>query len=254
MMQRTLHIDTRYLGEIDLFGDKISVDSLSDDGTAVMSFDNFEQFNGLIFSFFLKTYFKSFIYKCLGNEPVGLNGQEQLMIYGEICSEIDSKECVHIISRITAEKSDINLGGIFHFRLCDICDDIREMCSLKTDEYILRNEYLDFIRVLRFFASVNYGSVELLNVVMRGEEYAEVLDRDFNIYSSQSTLSCTNEMAYIDDYFEYDNVISALVEASPKTILLHNWQHYGDSELIETLINIFDERIKYCSGCSLCTD
>ncbi len=253
-MQRTLHIDTRYLREIYLFGDKISVESLSDDGTAVMSFDNFEQFNGLIFSFLLKTYFKSFIYKCLGDEPVGLNGQEQLMIYGEICSEIDGVECVRIISRITAEKSEISLSGIFHFRFYDICDEIRELCAVKTDEYILRNEYLDFIRVLRFFASVNYGSVDLLNVVMRGEEHAEVLDRDFNSYYSQSTLSCTNEMAYIDDYFEYDNVISALVEASPKTILLHNWRQFADSELIETLINIFDERIKYCGGCSLCTD
>lgn len=254
MMQRTLHIDACYLGEIDLFREKISVESLSDDGTAKMSFDGFEQFNGLIFSFFLKTYFKSFIYKCLSNEPVGLNGQEQLMIYGEICSEMDCAECMRIISLITAQKSEINLSGIFYFRFCDICDEIRELCSLKTDEYILRNEYLDFIRVLRFFASVNYGSVELLNVVMRGEEYAEVLDGDFNIYSSQSTLSCTNEMGYIDDYFEYDNVISALVEASPKTILLHNWRQFADSELIETLINIFDERIKYCGGCGFCTD
>ena len=52
MMQRTLHIDACYLGEIDLFREKISVESLSDDGTAKMSFDGFEQFNGLIFSFF----------------------------------------------------------------------------------------------------------------------------------------------------------------------------------------------------------
>ena len=54
MMQRTLHIDACYLGEIDLFREKISVESLSDDGTAKMSFDGFEQFNGLIFSFFFE--------------------------------------------------------------------------------------------------------------------------------------------------------------------------------------------------------
>lgn len=255
-MQRILHIDFCYTDELNLFKEKLIVEEFRNGKTitAVVSFDNFEEFNALVFNLFLKTYFKSFIYKCLNEEQVAFNRQEQMMIYGEICAEMDCRECIAVISRLTAEKSTINLNGVFNFRFRDICEDIRELCLIKTDEYILKNEYLDFVRVLRFFASVNYGSVEVLHVVMQSEEQAEVLNEDFEIFSSQNTLNCTNEMAYIDDYIEYDGVISTLVEASPKKILLHNWQKFKDSELIETLINVFDERIKYCKGCSLCKD
>ena len=52
-------------------------------------------------------------------------------------------------------------------------------------------------------------------------------------------IACLNELA------EYDSLISMLVEVSPKEIILHNWKKYKNSEIPETLINIFDDRVKY---------
>ncbi|MBQ7900338.1 MAG: hypothetical protein IJ365_00050, partial [Clostridia bacterium] len=139
----------------------------------------------------------------------------------------------------------------FNFKLKNFCDELKIICNEVADKYILKNEYLDFIRMLRFFASVNYGSVDTIHVVMRRADKADLLDSSYNIYELPST-KYNYEFACMEHMFEYDNVVSSLVEASPKSIVLHNWKKYSDSDLIETLVNIFDERVCFCNGCSYC--
>lgn len=253
MMQRVLHISSEYADELYMFTDRFTIKNMSEIGniiSVIVSYDSFSDFNTVIYNFILKTCAKKKVFYLLRQDLKYLNYQEQNLIFKEICQDINGDKHINQISVLTASRSIINPDGIFNFALTALHDDIIELCATKCNEYALRNEYLDFIRMLRFFASVNYGSVNRLHVVMKSDFSADVLDEEYKEFNNLT--NATFEIACLNELAEYDSLISMLVEVSPKEIILHNWKKYKNSEIPETLINIFDDRVKFCDDCHLC--
>ena len=117
----------------------------------------------------------------------------------------------------------------------------------------MKNEYLDFIRMLRFFASVNSGSNDIVNIILKSSESADILDENFNSIEF-ANVGYNYEFAHAGQLYEYDSIVSVLVEISPKIIIIHNWKSYVNSQMIETIVNIFDDRVKFCDGCRFCAE
>ncbi len=253
-MQRVLQMSSRYDCS-DLFAQRFLTKKHANKFNVqiIVEFDDFELFNKTICECITQYFVLPYINNVITFENNCFNSQEKQLIYNEIMQSADFEEMREAVAKITCQSSIINIEGIFHFRLNDWLGDLKELCDEVADKYILKNEYLDFIRMLRFFASVNYGNADVVNVVMKSLESADILDESFNFFDL-SNVGYSYEFAYAGEVFEYDNVVSVLVEMSPKLIMLHNWKKYKNSQLIETLINIFDERVKFCDGCRFCAE
>ncbi len=253
-MQRTLIVGREYKDEFCMQIGSKSLD-ISENNNLIsvnIYFCDFKEINDFIYNFIIKTYIKKYISRCIFSQMIGFNSQEQEIIYNEVCLGLNSKIYINNISKITASSSMINLEGVFNFALSDIRDEIKDLCLIKIDELILKNEYLDFIRVLRFFSSVNYGSVGTLHVYIRDDKSADIYDENFNIYDNCRENKYMCELSTLNDFFEYDELIATLVEASPRNIVVHNGYSVSDNDIIETLINIFDDRVSFCTGCYFC--
>ena len=50
-----------------------------------------------------------------------------------------------------------------------------------------------------------------------------------------------------------DIIISGLITNAPKQIIIHHKENCINSEFIETIVNVFEDRVFYCAGCSSCT-
>ena len=253
-MQRVLQMSIRYDCS-DLFAQRFLTEKHANKYNVqiIVQFDDFDCFNKTVCECVTQYFIQPYINNIITFDNNCFNSQEKQLIYNEIMQSADFDEMEKIVAKITCQSSIINIEGIFHFRLSDWLSDLKELCNEVADKYILKNEYLDFIRMLRFFASVNYGNADLINVVMKSYESADILDEAFNGLDFLNA-GCSYEFAYAGEMFEYDNVVSVLVELSPKVIMLHNWKKYKNSQLIETLTNIFEERVKFCSGCILCVE
>ena len=173
------------------------------------------------------------------------------MIFKELCGELDRDRYMNTISVLTASRSILNIEGIFNFALHPIHEELEMLCSEKANEFSLKNEYLDFIRMLRFFADINYGNTDKLHVIINSDDYADVLDADYNRISRFEAPGV--EFAYLNELVEYDTLISLLVEASPKEIVLH-CKGADAEDVCETIINIFDDKVTFCGGCFLCRE
>ncbi len=215
--------------------------------------EDFEQFNKALCDYIMQVYVEPYINDTITFENNCFNSQEKLLIYSEVIEALPCDEIEGVVKQITCANSVINPEGIFNFRLKEMLCEIKELCAVISDKYIVKNEYLDFVRMLRFFASVNIGGADMINVIMKSNDGADVLDGNFNVLAlADGAHTC--EFAYAGEVFEYDSVISTLVEISPRLIILHNWKKHKNSMLIETIVNIFDERVKFCEGCSCCTE
>ena len=255
MMQRVLQIGKRYADCISAFEEKCSVAEVAK-GRQYLSFavefDDFDVFTDACTEALLSGYVKTYIDKAVCRPDVCFNMQEKGLILREVMSGADRDALRMAVVRSACKNTYINLDGLFNFGLRDFCEELDRLCVLVSDKYIVKNEYLDFIRTLRFFASVNFGSVDVIHVVMKAENKADLYDKCHRVYQPENR-AMDYEIA-AEMLYEYDDIVSELVEASPLSVVIHNGRRFADSELVETIVNIFDDRVSFCDGCSLCRE
>ena len=254
MMQRVVQIGRRYRKCISAFEDRTVVTDITEGRQYISLYVECEDFETLAEACtdaLVKGYVTAYVDRAVYRPDSCFNSQERDMILADVMMQI-AKEKIHsAVVRNLCKSSYVNLDGIFNFSLREFCEELDEICTLATDKYILKNEYLDFIRTLRFFASVNYGSVDVVHVVMNGNNKADLYDANHRAY--RPSAGCDIEIA-AEMLYEYDDIVSELVEASPLSVVIHRGNMYEDSELVETIVNIFDDRVSFCTGCRLCIE
>ena len=65
-------------------------------------------------------------------------------------------------------------------------------------------------------------------------------------------------MTFIKSYFEYEDInyddllISSLISLAPKKIIIHRISQFTNKELLNTIFNIFLDKVIICTECELC--
>lgn len=151
-----------------------------------------------------------------------------------------------------SENTDIVLEGFIRFRLKELNSELTELVDKVVEEYLIEREYNEFIKLLKYFVEVQESRVEIVNVVVKGDGTYSMYDGDKN----EITQDLLSEMADegLCGEINYDDLlVSSLITAAPKFIVIHNLPNVKNREMIETINNVFCDRVKVCTGCSLCT-
>ena len=247
-MQRILHISSEYANEL-YAGENILLTEVFDcRGYSVYKIEseNFSDICQFIYTYILKFCFKKDVFRFLQ----GMSLKEKNLIYLRLCSEKNIQKFSNVISTVTASSCIINPDGVYNFILVPLCDDIRELCMQKADEYFLQNQYIDFVDMLRFFAKMNSSDIDVIHVVMKSDYTADLYDCNMNLFDFSDIKNC--EFAYVNEPPEFDSLISVLVELSPCKIILHKCVEFENSEIPRILTDIFEDRVEMCENCVFC--
>ena len=49
-----------------------------------------------------------------------------------------------------------------------------------------------------------------------------------------------------------DIIISGLITNAPKQVIIHHKENCLNTEFIDTIVNVFGDRVFYCAGCANC--
>jgi putative sporulation protein YtxC len=147
-----------------------------------------------------------------------------------------------------SEHNSINLDGFVHFRLPDYRKDLMEVVDHAIDEFILDKEYQEFISLLRYFVLVQDPKMEEIHVCHENNDF-QLMHRDFSPVQMEEIALFANGMEDQNIQFE-DMIVSTLISASPKKIIMHtkNVEH----NIVNTITQIFEDRITVCSSCDRC--
>ena len=127
----------------------------------------------------------------------------------------------------------ISLDGILRFRMQDYLHCWREALDQVAQEFTLRKEQKEFIKLLRYLVSMKDPGTEYVCVCLEQDEYTM---RD-----------CRGREIRMEDYLweedstREDRLISRLVELSPEVIQLEDVQ---DEVLVQLLREIFVGRVR----------
>lgn len=159
------------------------------------------------------------------------------------------KVCQQLFS-LLKDGNDLNLDGFMRFRFHDYMQELREMVEYAVDEFLMDRQYKEFISLLQYFVYIQEAKIPFAHLIHKGGNEFELLnDRMETIDTSETNATLTMELLEKDVNFE-DLIVSTLISVSPQLIYIHTRE--PNLQMIQTISQIFENRVELCEYCGLC--
>jgi len=162
----------------------------------------------------------------------------------------------NIIEKIKScleENSEINIDGFIRFRMKELREDIEDIIDKVIESYMVEKEYKEFIKLLKYFVEIQESKIEEINIVIGEFGNYSIIDRNkkdiFNEFM-KDLIECKLD----SDVKMEDIIISGLITNSPKKVIIHGKSNCLNKEFIDTIENVFENKVSFCNGCMLCTE
>lgn len=146
--------------------------------------------------------------------------------------------------------SELHLDGYIAFRMHNYKRELKEVVEYAMDEYILDQQYEEFMTLLKYFVQLQETRIDIVHLVQQeGNSFILCDDAMLPLEIKHENDRIVAEMLETEINIE-DIVISSLISASPQKIMIHAKHH--EYQVIRTVKSIFGERTQVCTTCPMC--
>ena len=138
----------------------------------------------------------------------------------------------------------INLDGFIKFRLKSYVKDLNDVVNKAIDDYMVEKEYDDFIKLLKYFVDMQDSKFSVIHVLIDEHMNYTMLDENKNIIKDDLVEVSGN---LDEDFKNEDLLISSLISLSPQKIYFHCPETIINSNLLNTLKNVFGSKLIVCN-------
>lgn len=151
------------------------------------------------------------------------------------------------------EHHTLIVEGYGRFRLKGYWSQIQRMIRKGVKEFMVERDYREFIRLLRCFIELQEPVITEVHVFISEEGNFYVCDVKGNVIRREHLR--TPSFAVVDGEFNYrDYLLSILINFSPKKIVFHVAEEIWRCSSIQTIKDVFGNRVIRCPGCEKCQD
>jgi len=141
--------------------------------------------------------------------------------------------------------------GYARFRLKEYWGQLQRMVKRTGQEFMAAKDYLEFVRLLRCFIDMQEPKINEVHVFITTEGTFYLCDEMGNVIRREHLR--TPSFTVIDGEFNYkDYLLSMLITLSPKIIIFHVSDKIWNCDPIQTIQQVFGNRIIRCPGCEKC--
>lgn len=149
------------------------------------------------------------------------------------------------------ESTKVYLDGFVAFRLKEYETLIYKLCERLADDYNAKKEYEEFIELLTYFVESQSPRPEVLHVTLeKGGKY-KIADIEKKDITAKCMAEFAGDSALMTESDYDDILISILITAAPKKIVIHRAENIRNRELFLTIKRVF-KNVEYCMGCDMC--
>ncbi len=153
------------------------------------------------------------------------------------------------LSEYLEKHSELVVEGFLTFRLKDYVEEMEEAVDLAVEDFLLEREHQEFVGLLRSFVAAQKPRLPRVNLVF-GEGTFRVLDGDGRAVG-EPHLEAVGLTAAAGPADDEERVISALLALVPEVLTVHGAAR-GPATVLDTVRQVFQERVVVCPGCRLC--
>lgn len=149
------------------------------------------------------------------------------------------------------ENEEINIRGFITFRMKELREDIEDIIDKVVEDYMVEKEYKEFVKLLKYFVDIQESKMDEINIyiqenggyILKDEKGNDVFDE----FIKELSECKIDTEANVEDI-----IISGLITNAPKHVVIHRKDKCVNLEFIDTIFNVFGDRVCYCSGCKEC--
>jgi putative sporulation protein YtxC len=131
-------------------------------------------------------------------------------------------------------------------------NELNETIERALEIFIAEKEYNEFIKLLRYFVEIQECKIDTIHLCQGKDGRYMLYDENKKRITTEYFDELRSEI--IDETINYDDLlISTLITISPRKITIHNIESFKNRELLQTIMNVFIERVIICSNCDLCS-
>lgn len=147
------------------------------------------------------------------------------------------------------QHTELNISGFIQFRLHDYKDELREVAEFAIDEYIMDQQYQEFISLLKYFVYIQETKIPVAHLMHQGGSEFTMYNEQMNPIDTAQFDGFTVELLDKEINFE-DMIVSTLISVSPQQIVIHTRE--PEEQVIKTITQIFENRAMVCTYCNVC--
>ena len=149
------------------------------------------------------------------------------------------------------ENKEINIKGFITFRMKELREDLENIIDKVVETYMVEKEYNEFIKLLKYFVDIQESKIEEINILIKQDGSYLVQDSNGEDILSKIT-SELSEARFTSTVSIEDMLISGLITNAPQRIIVHCSDNCLNKELIDTVQNVFTDRVSFCDSCKAC--
>lgn len=124
----------------------------------------------------------------------------------------------------------------------DFILELEEAVDRAVDDLLVEKEYTEFIKLLRYFVDIQEPKYDEVHVLMKEDKRYTLLDSKLRIINNDILEDLAKEIS--DKEISHDDLlISSLITLAPKRITIHQFDKFQNSELLNTINNVFTGRV-----------
>lgn len=155
------------------------------------------------------------------------------------------------ISSCIEESNEFNINGFLNFRSRGIKEELTSISDSVIQNYISEKEYKEFVKLLKYFVDIQESKIDEINIIVTDTgEY--ILKNKKGEDVLKEFLKDLEEVKFTGTIGMEDIIISGLITNVPKRIVIHCKEHFESTEFINTIKDVFMERVAFCTGCEFC--
>ncbi|MBK1809242.1 putative sporulation protein YtxC [Clostridium sp. YIM B02505] len=158
---------------------------------------------------------------------------------------------IEVIRACIEENDEININGFITFRMKELIGEIERIIDKVVEKYMVEKEYKEFIKLLKYFVDIQESRIEEVNIIIEDDGGYKITDSNGkDIF--QDFVSDLSECKLGAGVNVEDVIISGLITNCPEKIIIHNRELCLNREFLDTISNVFEERVDYCDDCKIC--
>ncbi len=140
----------------------------------------------------------------------------------------------------------IHLDGFVRFRMEEYRRELEHTVDKAAEDYLIDREYKEFIGMLTCLTQIQPCLIEQVHVKLTESGEYGIFDDRYRPVVSEETNNAFGALS------REDMLLSRLLTLSPHSIMIHRKQEIENKELINTILNVFGEKVQFCQECPFC--
>lgn len=150
------------------------------------------------------------------------------------------------------ENNGLHIEGWLNFRMQKYKILLQDLLEQFISDYTMKKEIVGFLKMMREVNILSLSLEDVLHLSYSPEGKVLLLNKNMKNVTALYIKRYCRELLVDSTLSREDLIMHILITVCPKELIVHQKENAKEAQFLKTLEVVFDNNLKYCTGCAYC--